>query len=416
MRALARIATSSLLLALFACAGANRTRPPAAGAIAPADPRAAITILVSIDGFRPDYLHHGHTPNLDALADTGVSARMQPSFPTITFPNHYAIATGLRPDRNGMVENAMRDPTHAGPRFDIHDPATARDPFWWNEAEPIWVTAEKAGIPTATMMWPGSDALIANTRPSTWATYDAAITSAQRTDAVIDWARRPATNRPKLITLYFDIVDKTSHSDGIVGAPIEAAIGEVDRQIGRLSGGLASIGQPTNLIVVSDHGMENVPPEHVMPLNTLIDPATMEPIALGGPIIAVWPKPGAEAAVAVALLRPHPHATCRWKADLPVRWHFGTNRRIPPFYCLADAGWRYSDAAAKDHPIGDHGFDNADPAMAALFVANGPAFRAHVTLSTFDNVDVYPLVRRLVGLPRATGIDGVIEPLRGALR
>jgi len=411
-------------LALAGCAYPSRppalksvSRPagPATGAL-PALPeqRAPVTILVSIDGFRPDYLGRGDTPALDAAATEGVSAAMRPSFPTLTFPNHETLVTGLRPDRHGIVSNTFEDAARPGVQFQISDAKVSHDPFWWDGAEPLWVTAEHAGIPTATMFWPGSDAAIRGVRPSIWVPYDAAVTSPQRVRFVLDWLRRPAPERPRFLTLYFDVVDKRSHNQGFFSAEKVAAIREVDAAILQLRQGLAALGQPANLVIVSDHGMAPVPPANRIPLSTAIDPARMRAI-LEGPLLYVFPLPGQPAPAAIA--GRHPHYQCWTRETLPRRFAYGRNPRVSPVVCLAETGWRFArdDAQPDTYVRGDHGYDPADPAMLAAFVATGPAFARGRRLSTFDNVDVAPLLRDLIGLPGDPALDGTDRPFRQVL-
>ena len=379
---------------------------PPASPLASAVPAGPVTILVSIDGFRPDYLRQGNTPNLDAAAAAGVEAPMRPSFPTLTFPNHYTLVTGLRPDRHGVVDNTMTDPRRPGVQFKISDPKQTGDRFWWDEAEPIWVAAERAGLRTGVMFWPGSDAAIGGVRPSIWVPYTAYITSPQRVRFVLDWLRRPAAERPTFETLYFDVVDKRSHEQGYYSPEKTAAIREVDAAIGQLRDGLAAQGTTANLVIVADHGMEAVPPGHELAPSDFLPDASRARIVVGGPTLQVYPVAGQDAGVAAQLLRPRPHARCWRKADIPARLHFGRNPRVAPFYCLADSGWRFTTEPPLPFAKGDHGFDNADPAMRALFIAVGPAFRPGRRMGEFDNVDVYPLLRQLIGLPPAPGLDG----------
>lgn len=400
------------LLALAACAYPY-TPPALPSPIAPAAPLAAttsgqrtpVTILVSIDGFRPDYLRQGNTPNLDALAARGVLGTMRPSFPTITFPNHYTLVTGLRPDRNGIVENTMEDPRRPGVTFKISDVKQTGDRFWWDEAEPIWVSAERAGIRTGTMFWPGSDAAVGGVRPSVWLPYTAAITSSQRVQFVLDWLRRPAADRPGFATLYFDVVDKTSHNQGFDSPEKVAAIQEVDASIGQLTQGLAALGVAANLIIVSDHGMEGVQVGHELDPSQVVN-ARLARVQFGGPLLFFYPNAGRDAEVAGAVLRTHPHFRCWRREALPARFDYGRNGRVPPFVCLADSGWRFTTEPPLAFAKGEHGFDPLDPAMRALFLAVGPAFRTGRTSGEFDNVDVYPLLRVLIGLPAAANVDG----------
>jgi predicted AlkP superfamily pyrophosphatase or phosphodiesterase len=404
--------TLPLIAALAACAPA--VERPAAGASAAVEARAPITILISIDGFRPAVMRHGTTPNLDALADDGTAGTMRPSFPSITIPNHISIVTGLRPDHHGIVDNAMRDPQRPGVTWKIADPTVNRDPFWWNGFEPIWASAERAGIRTGIMFWPGADTAINGARPSNWFTYDGAITSTQRVDTVLDWVRRPATNRPAFIAVYFDVVDKASHTQGYDSPEERAAIADVDAQIGRLRVGLAAIGQPANLIILSDHGMAPVPPDHVRPITDIVDPAIMESITQG-PWLDIYPKAGQDEAVARALLVKRDNIDCWRKADIPVRYGYGHNPRVAPFICMAHLGWSFVEKP-RAYVKGEHGYDPDDPSMRALFIASGPAFRANFRPPEgFANVDVYPLLAKLIGVtPRPN--DGNPATLDGLIR
>jgi len=356
-----------------------------------------VTILISIDGFRADYLDRGITPNLSRLAADGAKAAMRPSFPSITFPNHYTLVTGLRPDRNGIVHNVMEDARRPGETFTM----TTADPFWWSEAEPIWITAEKAGVRTATMFWPGSNVLLSGTRAHDWWLYSKDNSEAQRVDAVIDWLRRPAATRPALVTLYFDTVDTAGHKFGPDGEKTDDAIRAVDMQIGRLADGLATLRLSANLVIVADHGMAATSPARVIELWKIAKAKDYRAVGYS-PVVGLVPTKGREARLAKALLKPHDHMSCARKADLPPALHYGQNPRVPPFVCIAEIGWILLAAPSPpDKPIeagGAHGYDPANREMDALFVANGPAFKAGTALPAFDNVDVYPLLAKLIGV------------------
>ncbi|WNO53211.1 ectonucleotide pyrophosphatase/phosphodiesterase [Stakelama saccharophila] len=423
MQTLFRIAALGLAAMLPACAPQVSQTPRTVADAAPAA-REPVTILVSIDGFRPDYLDRGVTPNLSRLKASGVFSRMIPSFPSKTFPNHWAIATGEYPDHNGITANKMEDPRRPGEVFNM----ASDDPFWWNEAKPIWVAAEQAGIRTATMFWPGSNvawggtmdkdwphAVTGGTRPQDWQQFAQAVSGTQRVNAVLDWLRRPAGIRPKLVTLYFDTVDTAGHAHGPQAKETTAVVADVDDKIGMLLDGLERLDQPANLIVVSDHGMAATSTARTVALDRFL-PAEDIRVVESGPYASLEPTKGHEDEVAAKLLGKHEHMTCWRKQNIPVRFHYGANRRIPPIFCLAETGWSIAPTApAGSYSGGNHGYDNRAPEMAALFIAHGPAFADGANLPPFPNVDVEPLLRDLIGLPAKAGADGTDAPFQQVL-
>jgi predicted AlkP superfamily pyrophosphatase or phosphodiesterase len=267
------------------------------------------------------------------------------------------------------------------------------------------------------MFWPGSNVAYDNVRPEDWFDYDEAITDRQRVDTVLDWLRRPAAIRPRLITLYFDIVDTAGHRHGPDSAEVNAALRQVDADIARLRTGLAALGQPANLVVVADHGMAASAPDRVVWMHDIADPADYH-VVDEGPVGLIDALPGHEAALAASLLKPHPHVDCMRKADLPERLHYGHNPRVAPFVCLVDVGWLLLDKYPEKWGIdlGSHGYDNQAPEMQALFIAAGPDIARKGRLATFDNVDVYALLRDLLRLPAKPGVDGTDEPFRGVVK
>ena len=351
--------------------------PPTVVMASPAtEARTPVTILVSIDGFRPDYLTRGVTPNLNALAATGISASMRPSFPSKTFPNHWTLVTGLRPDRTGIVSNKMEDPARPGQTFTM----ATDDPFWWNAAEPIWVTAERAGIRTGTVFWPGANVAWGGTpapfpqnvtggiRPSDWLQYNMQITDEQRVNVVLDWLRRPAAMRPRLLTLYFDEVDSAGHAYGPFDPRIVASIAHVDAAMGSLVAQLRQMGQPVNFVIVADHGMAPIDASRVVVLDDVL-PSDSYRLLESGPFAQVYPAVGHDADVARVLLAPHDHLQCWRRQDIPARFHYGSNPRISPIFCLAEDRWSVEKTRSQYETGGNHGYDNMAPDMAALFIA-----------------------------------------------
>lgn len=382
---IARLVGALLALALSGPAIAQEAEPE-------------VTILISIDGMRPDYLDRGLTPHLAEFRKRGVAAAMRPSFPSKTFPNHYTIVTGKRPDRNGIVGNSMIDPVRPGQMFSMGDPKQALDPFWWIEAEPVWITAEKAGLRTATMFWPGSEVAHNGIRPSDWMRFDQAISNAQRINTVLDWMRRPAAIRPRLVTMYFDTVDTAGHRFGPGRSPeLDAAIAEVDSRIGDVVRGVEAMGVRANFIITADHGMAETAETRVIQLEELIDRASYIPVETG-PYAAIEPAAGTDERVYQALLKPHPHMACHRKEALPKHLHYGQNLRVAAIICIAENGWTIL-SGTPPYPVkgGAHGYDPTHPDMHALFMAFGPSIKPAPSLPLFDNVDVYPLIAALTG-------------------
>jgi len=373
-------------------------------------------ILISIDGFRSDYLDRGITPNLDAISKAGVrAAGMRPSFPSITFPNHYTLVTGKRPDRNGIVSNTMEDRDIPGIKFSLSNREALVDRRWWDQAEPIWVTAEKNNVRTATMFWPGSEAPIHGVRPHDWRIFDGSLSAEKRVETVLDWLARPVTDRPKFVTLYLDDVDHAGHDFGPDSKETNEAIAKVDAAIGNLWQSLSLRRMYVNVIVVSDHGMAGVSAERTIRIDQ-IAPAGSYRMVVSGPYAGLEPKEGQTAALANALRKPNPHMQCWPKGEIPARLHYGRNPRVPAFICLAQTGWLISDREPKQgFSGGAHGFDPSVPEMRAMFVAAGPDFRQGKKIGAFDNVDVYPLIMKLLKL-RAQPNDGSLKTLGVALK
>lgn len=403
---MSRLLLILLALSLSACATLDQE-------LAAPDAR-PLVILIGVDGFRPDYLERGVTPTLNGLRADGAFAVMRPSFPSVTFPNHYTLVTGLHPDHHGIVNNTMAD-AELG-RFSLGNAAAVTNGDWWDEGEPLWVTAERAGLTTATMFWPGSEAEIGGVRPSHWSVFDQSMAGDARVDRVLGWLDLPGDQRPDFVTLYFDIVDTAGHNHGPDARQTTEAAAAVDASIARLIGGLEARGlaERTTLVIAADHGMAATSPDRAVYLDDLVDVAAVQ-IVHAGAFAGLNPAPGREAEVRAALIRRHPHMECFDKADLPQRLAYGRHPRAPAIICLPDVGWL---AATRDRPVrragGAHGYDNAAPEMAALFIASGAGIRPGVTLDDVDAVDVQPLLARLLGIAAPQG-DGDFSDTAPAL-
>ncbi len=423
MKLLFRLLLCSLAAFSFGCTTQTPVRPMVAAVAAN---RPTPLLLVSIDGYRHDYIGRGLSPTLAMLANKGVqAASMQPSFPSLTFPNHYTLVTGLRPDHHGIIGNTMAD-AQLG-KFSLGNREAVGDGHWWAAGVPIWETARQHGLRSATMFWPGSEASIRGQHPDYWKPFDGKVTANQRVDQVLAWLDLPAAERPTFLTLYFDAVDHAGHTYGPDTPQVNDALRDTDAAMARLVQGLRQRGlfERINLIVLADHGMAAVPAHNSVVIDQLIPLEKVQMVGMG---ILVGFNPTSDSATARAsfanvehtLEQAQAHMQCWDKTRVPARLAYGHNPRVPQLLCLANIHWRIiTTAYAVSHngrlSLGDHGFDNAEPLMQALFVAHGPAFRVDAKVPVFPNVDVYPLMTHLLGLPAAAN-DGDYDEVKSMLK
>jgi predicted AlkP superfamily pyrophosphatase or phosphodiesterase len=404
------IAGAGLLAVLLGLASCTTPAPP---------PKAALLILVSIDGFRWDYLQKYEAPVLQSLASGGVHAtRLLPSFPSKTFPNHYTLVTGLYPQNHGIVANWFFDPADDA-KFDMG----RLEPRWWEGGEPVWITAEKQGVRSACFFWPGSETVHQGIRPTFFMPFNKKLRAAERVDGLLGWLALPPEQRPRFGTLYFDVVDDMSHRHGPDAPETGAAVKEVDEAVGRLLAGLDRLGlrDRTDLVIVSDHGMTETGPGQVVFFEDLMDVSQVR-VEAAGAYGGVRPKPGVDPAALVAGIRAKapPQVRVYLREEMPARLHYRAGDRIPPILLLTDDHWSIEQKTGWPNRLltyskGSHGWDPATPNMGALFVAHGPSFRQRAVLPEVENIQVYNLLCAALGLKPAPN-DGDQRLARAALR
>jgi len=390
--------------ALFGAAQAHETPP---------------LLLISMDGFRWDYcaLHPAETPNLRALIREGTTARsLIPVFPTNTFPNHYSIATGLRPARHGMINNEFFD-SSTGEVFNYKNPTSVGAAKWWG-GEPIWTTAVRQGRPAASYFWVGSEAENHGVRPTFWKRYDYSVPFEQRLEELVAWLRLPPAQRPAFIAFYFEETNSAGHNHGPDSSALAAAVRLLDTQLGTLRTRLAAEGVTPNFVIVSDHGMAPVSVDRVIVLEDYIDPKTVQ-IDFAGSVVGLQPLSGDTARLMAQLAR-IPHAQACLAADLPAHFQLKDNPRIAPVWVLPELGWhilprKKYEVTRPTYIKGDHGYDPALPAMHGIFVASGPSFKAGVVTGAVENIHIYNLLCAAVRLTPAPN-DGDDRLVRAALR
>lgn len=379
-------------------------------------------VLVSIDGYRYDYNKLFGPPHLNEIAKEGVAAdSLSPIYPSKTFPNHYSIVTGLYSDRHGIVSNEFYDPAR-GAVYSLPDRKAVEDGTWYS-GEPLWIAAEKQGMVTASFFWVGSESDIQGMHPNYYYKFDGSVSNEKRVDQVLEWLKLPAAKRPHLITLYFNDVDTAAHKFGVESQQTRDAVAGVDTAMGRLREGLKSLELPVNLIVVSDHGMENLDPKKVILLDQIAGAAPLlaKFRLLGrGPQMQLYLNKG-ENRKAIrdlerVLERGAKHFRVLNRREL-ARYHYDSMARVGDLVIEPDAPYSFGTTAEPPNTSGgNHGWDaRKTKAMHGIFYATGPAFKTGVKLPTFENIHVYPLVLEVLGLKQTPGIDGKVSVTRAAL-
>ena len=380
-------------------------------------------ILISLDGFRWDYLDKYKPPFMNKLAKEGVRAKwMIPSFPTKTFPNHYTIVTGLYPAHNGIVENNVYD---FGVVFSMSNRKEVENPRWWL-GEPIWATTEKQGQIAASYFWVGSETQIDGEQPTMWRLYNGRVPPDMRVDKVLSWFDLAQEKRPTMITLYFSDTDDAGHEFSPDAEEVKYAVWNVDRYIERLMNGLKArkIDKKVNVIIVSDHGMAAVDQRNVTLLDDYFNFDLAEKIIWTNEFVQIFPNKGKTDEI-YSKLKDVKHATCWKKAEIPARFHYQDSPRIAPIVCSAEEGWltmshkRYKDWIEDlddiTRPRGAHGYDNAAQSMQATFIAHGAAFKKGFVAEPFENIQVYNLICKILGLTPAKN-DGDLRKVEMMLR
>jgi alkaline phosphatase D len=418
-------------LALAACASAPQPNAPRAEGEAPAatsdQPRGGdqYVVLIGLDGLRADAIERfaDDAPNLRAMAARGVrAAGMVPAMPSVTFVNFYTLATGLYADRTGIVSNYAF--SRGMDRVMLRTEHSQAE--WWG-GEPIWATAEKQGVKTGTMFWLGSEAAIGGVRPTYWSPYEHLKPFDERTQEVLGWLALPQAERPRLATIYFHAVDTAEHIYGVGSDEERKAIAEVDAQVGALVAGVKALGleDKTNFIVVSDHGMANVPEANIVNLDDYISfddvfiPSFEGPEGANrNPLVHVFVENGDIDGVYEALAQASAAApfTAYRRERLPARWRLNNPDRTGDIVVVADEGWTLfgRSLTAKYPPSrlgGVHGYDRHLPSMLATFIADGPRFSDGVVAEPFDNVEVYGMIAEILGIAPAD-TDGDLEKVR----
>lgn len=365
-------------------------------------------ILISADGFRFDYAEKHEAKNLLALAKSGVKAEaMNPSFPTVTFPNHYTIVTGLTPPHHGLVGNSMFD-RETGERYSLGNRNAVINPKWYG-GTPIWNLAEQNKMLSACYYWPGSEAPINGSFPTYSYRYSEKSPIDSRIQEVVKWLELPAEKRPHLITFYFPEVDHAGHSFGPDAVETKEAVQFVDESVKKLNDAVAKTGLNVNFVFVADHGMTRIDDKNPLKLPIKIDESKVD-VSSNGSYVSLFVKneKDIEAIYQEIKTAQNEKFEVYKTTDVPKKYHFDKkndyHNRIGDIILIAHAPNYFANNKA---PKGSHGFlVEETPEMRATFYAWGPNFKAGKEIKTFNNTAIYPMIAKLLGLPITEKIDG----------
>ena len=375
-------------------------------------------VLVSFDGLRADYLDRVSTPHFDELAQSGVIAKgLIPVFPSLTFPSHYSVATGLYPEHHGIVGNRFYDKLR-DEEFSYREVSNVRDSSWWG-GEPIWLTAERQGMVAATMFFPGSEAAIGGFHPTHWLPYDARLPNMTRIDQTLDWLGAAPLIRPHLITLYFSLVDAAGHEHGPDDENIDNAVGRADQLLGRLLLGINQLPHASQVyvVVVSDHGMAIVDAERQIVLPEVVNLSGIRAIPTG-PAMSLY-LTGDEARGPI--LRDQFNAQVQdarayLRDEIPSNLHLRSSLRTGDIVIVPKEGVLVSIRHDPSPPVGMHGWDPRLLSMHGIFLMRGPNVASGQRIEAFENVHIYPLLTAILGLKQNPDIDGQLGILGHLIR
>jgi predicted AlkP superfamily pyrophosphatase or phosphodiesterase len=378
-------------------------------------------LLISFDGFRFDYAEKFDAPNFKSLMKSGSYAEgLIPSFPSKTLPNHYSIVTGLYPGKHGLVDNSFFDPDR-NEFFEMRNRDRVTDPYYYS-GTPLWKLARSQGIKSASMFWVGSELTPQELRPDYYHPYQESVHDSTRIQQVFQWLKLPEKDRPHFITLYFSYPDHEGHQFGPASEETRRAVLKADRTLEIIMKGIHDIDLPINVIVISDHGMEELKthPDTYIFINEIINRNdTTVRVSNSGTHAHIYLQDVTKVdSIYNVLKRGRKNYSVYRQKDFPHHWHYRTPR-AGDLVITANAGRYLVEHERKTfianvkvgNLFGTHGYDPEEVNnMKGIFYAAGPNIKAGKKIPAFNNVHIYPLIAEILGL-KAPATDGDIKIL-----
>lgn len=378
-------------------------------------------IMISADGFRYDYAKKYNAENLLKLSNQGVQAKaLIPSYPSITFPNHWSLITGLYPSHHGLIDNFFYDYKRKEP-YAMNSRKNAEDGTWYGGI-PLWSLAEKQNMVSASLQWVGSASDSGGARPTYYYPYHEKFSPSEKVSKVINWLKLPEEKRPHFISLYFPEVDGAGHRFGPEAKETENAVHLVDNAIGELVQKVNDLGvKNVNFFFVSDHGMIQVDGGNPLEIPSILFDKNRFDYYNSQTLLRVYVKNQDEVKKVYKELKANKTDDYEVYLDkkLPKYLHFATRddkyNRIGQILLIPNAPKIFLENGRRTS-LGKHGYDpKIVPEMKATFFAWGPEFKNNLVIDEFENINVYPLVTEILGLKINEKIDGKLKVLKPTL-
>ena len=379
-------------------------------------------IMISADGFRYDYAKKYNAENLLKYSNQGIHAKaMTPSYPSITFPNHWSLITGLYPSHHGLVDNFFYD-YKIKKSYAMSKKENAEDGSWYGGI-PLWALAEKQGMISASLQWVGSASNAGGERPTYYYPYHEKFKPAEKVEKVMNWLKLPEDKRPHFIAMYFPEVDGAGHHFGPESKEAETAVHLIDEAVGSLVQKVNALGlKNVNFVFVSDHGMIQVDGEHPLEIPAILFNKDRFDFYNSQTLVRVYVKNPIEVKDVYKQLKADKTNDYEVYLDkkLPKYLHFATKddryNRIGQILLIPKAPKVFLEKDQKTS-VGKHGYDpRLVPEMKATFLAWGPEFKNNLVIDEFSNVNIYPLVTEILNLKIEKPIDGKKKTLAKILK
>lgn len=377
-------------------------------------------VLLSLDGFRHDYIELHDAKNIKRIAEAGVRATsMQPVYPANTFPNHISIVTGLHPTNHGIVNNAFYDKNRIKKgEYSRYRLGLGKDDSTWINATPLWNLVEFNGGKAATFFWPESDARIGGATPTYHYHYSKYANYEQRVQQILTWLSLPEVSRPTFIAGYFSLIDTIGHDEGPTSAKTREAVQKLDKLVGDFYDKLTALPINIDLIIVSDHGMTPVDDSQLLSDTELQIPNTFI-YENEGAQISLYAKPGVTLdAIEAEKKRLSDIENGRFNVlseAARAQRHFSVTSRTGDIVVEIAPPARFVSGQPSHVSKGGHGYLNTHPDMGALFVAAGPSFHEGKVIGEFSNLEIYPAIAQILGVRLLTPVDSEVDVLKQAL-